>query len=170
MICTDTGHTLTLDTPLGAIRLTADETGQAVSGLQLVPAHSPPPVPPPGQNRHPQVLDEAAGQLAEYLVDPRQRITVPVVYPHGASVQDAQVWDALRALPPCNAVGLTRFAERLGLNTRAVRTAIALTPVPLLIPRHRVLGSGGRIIPASERALASLSHQLQQHERIPALP
>lgn len=59
----------------------------------------------------------------------------------------AKVYQALRATPHGSTVGYGELAERAGSPgaSRAVGTAMAKNPWPLLVPCHRVLAEGGRL-------------------------
>lgn len=58
-----------------------------------------------------------------------------------------RVYEALREVPPGATVTYGELARRAGAPNaaRAVGRAMATNPLPLLIPCHRVLASGGRL-------------------------
>lgn len=58
-----------------------------------------------------------------------------------------QVWAALGQIPYGERIGYAGLAARLGRSTaaRAVGTAVGHNPLSLLLPCHRVVGSGGRL-------------------------
>ncbi|RLP70378.1 methylated-DNA--[protein]-cysteine S-methyltransferase [Mycetocola reblochoni] len=160
-----------MTTPLGVLLLTADEDGTAIAGLSLRDEHSPwPETLPLADGGHPMVLDAAAEQIARYLRDPGAPLDIPVSVPTGTSAEERRVWESLTRLPARHAIGVSRLATRVGLPRRTVESALDRVPVPLLQPRHRVLGAGGLVLPRSERHRGSLTRRLQEHERIPSLP
>lgn len=58
-----------------------------------------------------------------------------------------RVWEALRRIPPGQTRTYGEIAQAIGRPraARAVGQACAANPLPLLIPCHRVIGSGGRL-------------------------
>lgn len=56
-----------------------------------------------------------------------------------------RVWQTLRKLPPGQTETYGELAERAGFprSARAVGTAMRKNPIPLLVPCHRVVASGG---------------------------
>lgn len=60
---------------------------------------------------------------------------------------DLVVWDALRTIPFGSVVTYAELASFVGSphGARAVGSACARNPVPLIVPCHRVVSSGGRI-------------------------
>lgn len=87
------------------------------------------------------LLREAVAQLQAYFDGAQARFDLPLA-PAGTVFQ-RRVWDALRAIP----LGETRtygdVARALGSSPRAIGQANGANPIPLLIPCHRVLASGG---------------------------
>ena len=127
---------LTIDSPLGALRLHA--RGDALTGVYL-----PVQVAPPARPGHARVLEIAAAQLAEYFAGERTTFAVPLAAT-GTPFQ-REVWDALVAIP----FGATRsygeLASALGRPTggRAVGAANGKNPLSIIVPCHRVIGANG---------------------------
>ncbi|KAB7744634.1 methylated-DNA--[protein]-cysteine S-methyltransferase [Nostocoides sp. F2B08] len=132
-------------TALGVFTLVADDV--AVTAVHY-PGQDPPldgawgtPV---RAEDHP-VLGPAATQLAEYVDGARTEFALPL-RPAGTAFQ-RDVWAALLAIP----YGVTRSyreqAESLGRPNavRAVGAANGRNPIPVVIPCHRVIGSGGAL-------------------------
>ena len=132
-------------TALGVFTLVADDV--AVTAVHY-----------PGQDPHPDggwgspvraedhpVLGPAATQLAEYVSGARTGFDLPL-RPSGTPFQ-REAWAALLAIP----YGVTRSyreqAEALGRPNavRAVGAANGRNPIPVVIPCHRVIGSGGAL-------------------------
>lgn len=138
-----------LITPLGRVLLAASETGlaglwfegqrhgplAAWRGLGHQPTH-------PG---HP-VLQAAKAQLQDYFAGCRQSFDLPLDLTHGTPFQ-RQVWQALRAIPSGQTVGYAELAARVGTPqaARAVGAAVGRNPISIVVPCHRVLGSGGAL-------------------------
>ncbi len=94
----------------------------------------------------PEALAPALAQLEEYFAGQRTRFDLPVdlsrltdfqreVLDHTARINSGEVWT------------YKDIAEAIGrpLASRAVGTALARNPVPIVIPCHRVIGSDGRM-------------------------
>ena len=64
---------------------------------------------------------------------------------HKATPFQLQVWDATRSIPWGETRSYGWLAQQIGRpqHSRAVGSALASNPVPLLIPCHRVVGKGG---------------------------
>jgi methylated-DNA-[protein]-cysteine S-methyltransferase len=128
------------DTPLGTLTLTASDEG--LDGL-FFPGRSP-------------VLDEAdhcperfgqvAGQLVEYFAGVRQRFEVDIDLSRGTPFQRS-VWQQLQLLPYGETTSYSQLAIRLGRldRVRAVGAAVGRTPLPIIVPCHRVIGSDGKL-------------------------
>ncbi len=88
---------------------------------------------------------EAARQLAEYFLGHRQRFELPLA-PSGTPFQRA-VWEALGDIPYGETVTYADIASRVGRPqaVRAVGQANGANPLPVLLPCHRVVASGGRL-------------------------
>jgi methylated-DNA-[protein]-cysteine S-methyltransferase len=54
-----------------------------------------------------------------------------------------KVWAALRQIPPGETRSYAEIAQAAGGSARSVGGANAANPIPILIPCHRVVGSGG---------------------------
>lgn len=89
------------------------------------------------------VLDAAIAQLQDYFDGRRSDFDLPLA-PHGTAFQ-RRVWEALRAIPPGETRSYGDLARLLGSSARAVGQANGCNPVPLLIPCHRVVASGGAL-------------------------
>lgn len=130
-----------VDSPVGPLLLGADD-----SGLRLIEFHEP---------RHPfapaadwregdlPVLRDTERQLREYFAGKRHRFDLPLA-PHGTDFQ-RQVWWELANIPFGKTLTYAGLAVRVGRPsaTRAVGAANGRNPLPIVLPCHRVIGTGG---------------------------
>lgn len=132
------------DSPLGPMLLAASATG--LRGAWFVgQRHGPAEVPWPEDAGHP-VLREAAGQLADWFAGRRTRFDLPLDLRAGTPFQRS-VWNALLAIPRGGTTSYAELARRLGRPqaARAIGAAVGRNPVSIVVPCHRVLGSGGAL-------------------------
>ncbi|MFO2550633.1 methylated-DNA--[protein]-cysteine S-methyltransferase [Alicyclobacillus cycloheptanicus] len=160
-----------LQSPLGTLRVTADEAG-VCSIHWLVPADAAlADAPELGERADlcadPQEADlaadpceataggraaahwvnEAAAQLAAYFRGERATFTVPLSMRGGTAFQKA-VWNALLQIPYGETRSYRDIAAAIG-NPKAVRAvgqANRANPVPILVPCHRVIGQSGALV------------------------
>jgi methylated-DNA-[protein]-cysteine S-methyltransferase len=66
----------------------------------------------------------------------------------GASAFAQQVWQLTRAVRPGETTTYGEIATQLGMPhvAREVGQALGRNPVPLIVPCHRVLGAGGKLV------------------------
>jgi methylated-DNA-[protein]-cysteine S-methyltransferase len=128
------------DTPLGELTITASEEG--LDGL-FFPGHAP--VLNEADHR-PERFEQIAGQLAEYFSGARQRFDVDLDLSRGTPFQRS-VWQQLQSLPYGETTSYSQLAIRLGRldRVRAVGAAVGRTPLPIIVPCHRVIGSDGKL-------------------------
>lgn len=88
----------------------------------------------------PQVLKDAAQQLAEYFSRERTEFTLPLD-PEGSPFQK-RVWAAMRAIPYGHTRTYGEIAKDLGTAAIAVGGACGANPIPIIVPCHRILGTG----------------------------
>lgn len=84
-----------------------------------------------------------AQELAEYLTGNRSRFTVQVL-PAGTPFERC-CWDALQQIPYGETRTYAEIARAVGnpKGFRAVGSANHKNPIPIIIPCHRVVASGG---------------------------
>lgn len=94
--------------------------------------------------RHPH-LTHLRTELKAYLTGRQQRFSVPLAT-RGTSFQQS-VWAALQELPYGTTVSYQDLAALAGRprSIRAVGAANGANPLALLVPCHRVIGSGGSL-------------------------
>jgi methylated-DNA-[protein]-cysteine S-methyltransferase len=130
------------------------------AGLQRLDLASRSPAPPADAVRDDGQV--AARELREYFAGRRRDFTVPVDL-SGLTPFRRRVLETLRERVPFGATTtyaeLARLAGRPG-GARAVGGAVGANPVPVVVPCHRVLASGGGIggfgfgLPAKRALLA----------------
>lgn len=134
------GPLLLAATDAGVVRLAFEQQGHDAALEQLARAVS------PRILRAPARLEEVRRELDEYLAGTRRTFDVPLDLRLARGFRRA-VLDHLPAIPYGRTASYTEVARATG-NPRAVRavgTACATNPVPLLLPCHRVIRSDGTI-------------------------
>jgi methylated-DNA-[protein]-cysteine S-methyltransferase len=161
-------HVTTIDSPVGELRLIAGDLGlrailwgaedaeriAAIDAADLVEGRTP-------------VLDEAVRQLEEYFTGTRREFDLPLD-PHGTPFQQS-VWMVLRTIPYGRTISYGQQARQLGdvRKARAVGAANGKNPLSIVVPCHRVIGSGGELIGFA--AGLEVKSWLLDHERQPRL-
>jgi methylated-DNA-[protein]-cysteine S-methyltransferase len=137
-----------LDTPLGRLLLAATPAGLVrvafpIEDADAVLASLADQV-SPRVLRAPGRLDEVARELDEYFAGRRHAFDVPVDLQLARGFRRA-VLQKLVDVPYARTVSYAELAARTGSPraVRAVGTACALNPVPLVVPCHRVVRSDG---------------------------
>ena len=131
--------------PLGLVTLAASDAGLA--GLWFEgQKHFPAPMQAwPEQPAH-DVLQEAAKQLTAYFTSQRSHFDLPLDLACGTAFQQA-VWQALMQIPRGQTCSYADLSSAIGRPSavRAVGGAIGRNPLSVVVPCHRVLGSGGSL-------------------------
>lgn len=143
------------DSPIGPLMVEATDT--AVVHIQL-PGPS---TPKTDTARRPVgLLADATTQLREYFAGRRRDFDLPLAL-SGTPFQCA-VWKALADIPYGTVISYGDLAAMVGRPRafRAVGQANGANPIPIVLPCHRVVASGGRIggygggLPMKRRLLA----------------
>jgi methylated-DNA-[protein]-cysteine S-methyltransferase len=132
------------ESPLGTMLIAASDNG--VAGVWFVgQRHGPDSSGWREDARHP-VLREAVAQLRAYFAGERTRFDLPLDLDAGTPFQRS-VWGALRAIPPGATTSYAQIARQLGRPqaARAIGAAVGRNPVSIVVPCHRVLGTGGSL-------------------------
>jgi methylated-DNA-[protein]-cysteine S-methyltransferase len=92
-----------------------------------------------------KALVAALAQLEEYFAGKRRRFDLPLELDGTAFQRD--VWRALADIPYGSTISYAELAAMVGRPTayRAVGQANGSNPIPIVLPCHRVVASGGRI-------------------------
>lgn len=123
---------ISMKTPIGGLTLFADR--QALVAIEFGQG-------PEGECS--PLLNEAKAQLAAYFKGALKRFDLPLAAP-GTRFQRA-CWNLMREIPYGNTRSYGDLADDLSSAPRAVGGACGKNPIPIIVPCHRVLASGGRI-------------------------
>jgi methylated-DNA-[protein]-cysteine S-methyltransferase len=161
-------HTITMDSPVGALRLIASDRGMrailwgaedvtriaSIDEAVLVEGTTP-------------VLDQAVVELDEYFDGTRREFELPLD-PVGTPFQQS-AWMILRAIPYGQTISYGQQALQLGdpNKARAVGAANGKNPLSIVVPCHRVIGSTGHL--TGFAAGLDVKSWLLDHERQPRL-
>ncbi|UYN94950.1 MAG: methylated-DNA--[protein]-cysteine S-methyltransferase [Enhydrobacter sp.] len=123
-----------VDSPVGRLALEAD--GDALTGVRWAAA---------GERARDTVktslLREAERQLQRYFRGRLERFDLPLAA-RGTDFQ-RRVWAMMRDIPFGETATYGGLAMALNSGPRAVGMACGRNPIPIVVPCHRVLGSGG---------------------------
>lgn len=99
----------------------------------------------PEDASHP-VLRTAIRQLTDYYAGRRASFDLPLDLQVGTAFQQS-VWQALLAIPAGGTTSYAELGRRLGRPqaARAIGAAVGRNPVSVVVPCHRVLGTGGSL-------------------------
>lgn len=141
---TPTTH-LVVDSPVGPLTLVSD--GTHLTGVWFSEHKHPPKETGDDVAREeaPQVLRDAADQLAEYFAGTRTTFDLPLAA-EGTDFQ-RRVWALLAEIPYGQTRSYGELAVELGQPgaSRAVGLANGRNPVSIVVPCHRVVGASGAI-------------------------
>ena len=100
----------------------------------------------PNEER-PNVLNEALRQLREYFDGNRREFDLPLDLPERTTGFQRAVYKLLAGVRFGELTTYGEIAREIGRpgSARAVGGAVGANPIPLVIPCHRVVGSGGRL-------------------------
>jgi len=132
-------HSWDIPTAWGVFRAVLTEAG-AVAALAL-PGQSPSAWTSRGELAGDSPL---AAQLAEYIAGRRREFGISLDFGSAAAFS-RQVWSETESIPWGRTRSYGDLARRLGSPgaARAVGQALGRNPIPILVPCHRVLQSGG---------------------------
>jgi methylated-DNA-[protein]-cysteine S-methyltransferase len=161
-------HTITMDSPVGPLRLVASERGMrailwgaedvervaSINADELVEGTTP-------------ILEQAVSELEEYFDGTRREFDMPLD-PVGTPFQQS-AWMILRTIPYGQTISYGQQALQLGdpNKARAVGAANGKNPLSIVVPCHRVIGSTGHL--TGFAAGLDVKSWLLDHERQPRL-
>ena len=128
-----------VDTPIGKLTVVAADTG--IRRI-LWDGEAPPEGAVEGASR---ILDAAVTQIREYFAGARTTFDLPLDL--GGTPFQQKVWLELGSIPFGTTISYGEQARRVGRPkaARAVGAANGRNPVPVVLPCHRVIGSGGAL-------------------------
>ena len=140
-----------LDSPVGTVWVASTEIGvckisvgaeRARAFLSWISEH----IGPGDPWEDPDLMSSATSQLTEYFSGARQTFNLPLDV-RGTSFQQA-VWSQVSRIPYGATASYGDVAQLVGKPTasRAVGSAVGANPLPIVIPCHRVIGSGGSLV------------------------
>ncbi|MFQ5525209.1 MAG: methylated-DNA--[protein]-cysteine S-methyltransferase [Thermoanaerobaculia bacterium] len=133
-------HYFPYESPVGPLLLAGD-----AGALRMAEFHTRArPIPPEWIQRRETFL-ATIGQLDEYFAGTRRDFDL-TLDPAGTDFQRV-VWRELQRIPHGATISYQELARRIGKPNavRAVGTANGANPIPIIIPCHRVIGSGGNL-------------------------
>ncbi len=123
-----------IDSPVGRLALEAE--GDALCAVRWTNADE------RSLDTPSPVLKEATSQLRRYFDRRLKRFDLPLLQ-RGTDFQK-RVWAMMRDIPYGETATYGGMAMALGSGPRAVGMACGRNPLPIVVPCHRVLGSGGK--------------------------
>ncbi|GAA1801427.1 methylated-DNA--[protein]-cysteine S-methyltransferase [Planosporangium flavigriseum] len=132
-------HWTVVATPVGDLSIAAD--GAAICRIHFGPCPGSP------VRRDDSLLTAAATQLAEYFAGRRTEFELPLASV-GGSEFDRAVWAHLATIPYGEMRTYGEVAAAVGDRSaaRAVGVACNRNRLPVLLPCHRVVGAGGKLV------------------------
>ena len=143
----DTIHYFDMASPVGMLRLIADDQG--LREIWFEREDRPQAVPPEWihatKSRLPAPIAAARQQLQEYFAGEREQFEL-TLHPVGTPFQ-LGVWQQLRLIPYGTTISYGELARRVGNPnaSRAVGAANGRNPLSIVVPCHRVIGSNGSL-------------------------
>lgn len=132
---------IVLDTPIGELSLTTDETG--VCGVRFGRVESATGVDPAATGP----LALAVAELRAYFAGELTDFTVPLSVRRGSDFERA-VWRQMTLIPYGETRTYGEVAAAVGDpgGARAVGVACNRNPIPVIVPCHRIVGAGGKLV------------------------
>jgi methylated-DNA-[protein]-cysteine S-methyltransferase len=126
-------HQAVISTPFSMVGIRCD--ADMLTNIDFLPMNISP--------KPPETLftEEVVRQFRCYLADPAFHFSLPLAR-RGTEFQ-RRVWDALAEIPPSQVLTYGQLAKRLGTSPRPVGGALRANPLPIVIPCHRVVATGG---------------------------
>ncbi|HUL02217.1 MAG TPA: methylated-DNA--[protein]-cysteine S-methyltransferase [Gemmatimonadales bacterium] len=130
-----------LSTPVGELTLTASDA--ALTGVYFPSSRQVPRLHAGEQGAGGEVLALARRQLEEYFAGSRTTFELPLAL--AGTPFELRVWEMLQRIPYGTTTSYGELARRLDepSASRAVGTANARNPIPIIVPCHRVIGANG---------------------------
>ncbi|KKC26534.1 methylated-DNA--[protein]-cysteine S-methyltransferase [Sphingomonas sp. SRS2] len=149
-----------LSSPIGAILIDDDERWlrsiHILDGVETIPAGYGEPAPA-------SLAAEVRRQLNAYFADRDSGFDLPLA--PASSERGTALRAAIAAIPSGDTLSYGALARIAGSGPRAIGQACARNPFPVIIPCHRVVGSGGAIGHYSGGRGVATKRWLLNHER-----
>jgi methylated-DNA-[protein]-cysteine S-methyltransferase len=131
------GQLVLAATPGGVVKINFGQEDEAVDELARRIS--------PRVLRAPARLDAVRRELDEYFAGQRQVFDVPLDWRLSHGFRRAALDQLSRGVPFGHTVSYKQLAERAGSPkaSRAIGSAMATNPIPIVVPCHRVLRTGG---------------------------
>jgi methylated-DNA-[protein]-cysteine S-methyltransferase len=123
-------------TPFATLGIEATDTH--VTGIRFLAPSVPALMP-----RRNSIAHLACVQIQAYLDEPSFNFDLPLRF--SGTHHRLAVWEAMQAIPAGKTRSYGDIAASLRSSARAVGGACGANPIPVVIPCHRVIGSGGSI-------------------------
>lgn len=96
-------------------------------------------------------IGQAKRELDEYFAGSRKTFDVAIDFIEGTDFQKS-VWQELQNIPFGMVISYSDLAVRCGdiKKVRAVGKANGANPIPIIVPCHRVIGKGGKLVGFSQ--------------------
>lgn len=131
------------ETPAGPVTVWVSSKGLRHIEFGPLPAehHLDPP------DEYPEALRRAVTQLGEYFAGSRRHFDLPLDLGMAGTDFQRRVYERLLGVAYGQVTSYGTLARDLGGAelSRAVGQAVGANPIPIVIPCHRVVGSGGRL-------------------------
>ena len=129
----DSGYTARLAAPFAVLGIRT--AGERLTGIEYLPRGA------ATLDPTDRFAERVCRQVERYLDDPGYRFDLPFDY-RGTDFQ-CRVWRAIHAIPSGRTLTYVDIARRLRTAPRPVGGACGANRIPLVIPCHRVVASGG---------------------------
>jgi len=99
-------------------------------------------------DRDDQALAGAVAQLEQYFASDRREFDLELDIADQGTPFQRSVWAELRRIPYGETTSYAAIARQIGRldRVRAVGSAVGCTPIPIILPCHRVIGSTGDLV------------------------
>ncbi|MEU5563126.1 methylated-DNA--[protein]-cysteine S-methyltransferase [Micromonospora musae] len=128
-----------LDSPIGEFSVATDATGVCGTAFARVEEAADEP-------EH-DLARQAVAELRAYFAGDLTDFAVPVRIPRGSDFERA-VWREMVGIPYGETLTYGEVAQRVGDPgaARAVGVACNRNPIPVIVPCHRIVGAGGKLV------------------------
>jgi methylated-DNA-[protein]-cysteine S-methyltransferase len=130
---------IVLDSPIGEFSVATDDEAVRATHFGRVPSATE----QPGD----ELAGRALAELRAYFAGELTEFTVPVAVLRGSEFERA-VWREMTRIPYGETLTYGEVAKAVGDpgGARAVGVACNRNPVPVIVPCHRIVGAGGKLV------------------------